>query len=80
MGASYDADWFTTSSCLLMSFSWHRFYFVDGWRMESITDTKKITRKGDLSCLRSKYPTWPRLVLFALRHLWCKASFSIRIN
>jgi len=77
MGGSYDADWFTTSSSLLMSFSWHRVYFVDGWRMESIARTKKGNREGNLSCLRSTDPKGSRMVLFALWHLWCKASFSI---
>ena len=77
MGASYDVDWFTTSSSLLMSFSWNRFYFVDGWRMESVAYTEKGPREGNLSCLRSADPTGSRLVFFALRQLWCKTSFPI---
>jgi len=77
MGGSYDADWFTTSSSLLMSFSWHSIYFVDGWRMESIAYTKKGNREGNLSCLRSADPTGSRMVFFAMRHLWRKTSFSI---
>jgi len=80
MGVGYDPDWFTTSSALLVSFSWHHFYFVDGWRMESITGSEKGPREGNLSSLRITDPTWSRLVLVALRHLWCKASFPIRIN
>ena len=55
---------------LPLPFSWHRFCFVDGWRMASLTPFSKKPGVCPLSPLRGPQPAGTRLAHPALPPLW----------